>query len=250
MGLGFNETLMASLADQGMGTFSYLEHLDSLGTILTRELSDSRRIYADGSEIRLHLPEGMDLIEASGYPFVLEGQTAVIRTGQLLQESKKNFMVTLQVPSHQISDYSFGNLELSYRVQGRSFKQQIRAGGLQVACVAPEHREEVIASIDKDVYSEAWTRNNLGSLLRQVGDLVRQGDREQAEQSIREYRSRVNEADALVPGLKKKADQELKELEGRVDEAFRGSDQNTKQNRAAKLLLDESQKLQRTIKKN
>ena len=50
MGLGFNETLMASLADQGMGSFSYLEHLETLGTILASELSDSRRVFADGSE--------------------------------------------------------------------------------------------------------------------------------------------------------------------------------------------------------
>ncbi|MEE8350089.1 MAG: VWA domain-containing protein, partial [Acidobacteriota bacterium] len=98
MGLGFNETLMASLADHGMGSFSYLEHLESLGTILAKELSDSRDLYADASEMRIDLPSGVELIDAAGYPFVLEGQTAVIRTGQLFQDSVKNFMATLRIP--------------------------------------------------------------------------------------------------------------------------------------------------------
>ena len=55
LGLGFNEVLMASLADQGMGHFSYLEHLESLASILSKELQDSRQVYAAVSEVRIEL---------------------------------------------------------------------------------------------------------------------------------------------------------------------------------------------------
>jgi len=222
MGLGFNETLMASLADMGMGSFNYLEHLESLGSILAQELSDSRLIYADGSEVRLTLPDGVELVEAAGYPFVFEGRTATIRTGQLLQGNTKRFMVTLRIPSSHPAEYTLGNLELAYRVRGKSYRQEIQAGGLQVACVAPDRKEEVVASIDKDLYEDAWLKNNLGAAMRQVSDFIRSGEKHRAVEFIDAYRSRLDEVEEIVPGVKEKADRELTELEGKVEEAASG----------------------------
>ena len=250
MGLGFNETLMASLADHGMGTFSYLEHLESLGTILAKELDDSRDVYADGSEMRIYLPSGVELVEAAGYPFVVEGRTAVIRTGQLFQDSAKSFMATLRVDNQRPAEYTIGSIELSYRVNGRSYQQEVSSSELKIACVPPEREQEAVASIDKDVYQDAWIKNNLGSVMREIGAFVRSGEREKADQVMKSYRNRLEEADAAVPGLKKQAGRQLDELEARVDEAFQGPDQKIKQNRAAKELLGDSLRLQREVNKN
>ena len=250
MGLGFNETLMASLADHGMGSFSYLEHLESLGAILAKELADSRDVYADGSEMRIHLPTGVELVDAAGYPFVLEGRTAVIRTGQLFQDSTKRFMATLRVANQVPAEYTIGSIDLSYRVNGRSYQQQVESPGLKIACVPPERKHEAVASIDKDLYRDAWIKNNLGSIMRKVGDFVRSGEREKAKELMESYRNRLEEADLAVPGLKKQADRQLEELETRVDDAFQGRDQKVKQNRAAKALLGASQQLQREVNKN
>ena len=250
MGLGFNETLMASLADHGMGSFSYLEHLESLGTILAKELSDSRDLYADASEIRIDLPSGVELIDAAGYPFVLEGKTAVIRTGQLFQDSVKSFMATLRIPNHMAAEYTFGNIDLSYRVDGRSYRQEVESSGLTMACVVPEREEEAVASIDKELYEDAWIKNNIGSLMKEVADYVRTGERAKAEEVVESYRKRLEDAGANVPGLSRQAGRELDELESRVDDAFNGPDQKVKQNRAAKSMLGDSQELQRQVDKN
>ena len=252
MGLGFNEVLMASLADYGMGQFSFLESLESLGNILAAELAQSRQVYADGSEFRLQLPAGVELLDAAGYPFVLEGRTAVIRTGQLLESRQKEFMLTLRVDNRRVADYRMGEMGLSYRIDGREYRQEIPAGNLQVACVAPARKEEVVESIDQQVYRKAWIRNNLGSLMKSVSNLVRQGDREQAKALLGEYRSRLDAAEeaSAVRGLKDEAGNRLAELEAVVDDAFQGRDKKLKQNRAAKELYGASQKLQRVEKKN
>ncbi len=250
MGLGFNETLMASLADHGMGSFSYLEHLESLGTILAKELSDSRELYADASEMRIDLPNGVELIDAAGYPFVREGKTTVIRTGQLFQDSVKSFMATLRIPNQVAAEYTFGNIDLSYRVDGRSYQQEVESSGLTMACVVPEREEEAVASINKELYEDAWIKNNLGSVMKDVADFVRSGDRAKAEEVVQSYRRRLEDADAQVPGLKKEAGRELDELETRLDDAFNGPDQKIKRNRAAKSMLGESQQLQRRVDKN
>jgi Ca-activated chloride channel family protein len=247
MGLGFNETLMASLADHGMGSFNYLEHLESLGTILAQELSDSRQVLAEGSEIRMVLPHGVELRDVAGLPFALEGRTAVIRTGQLFQNSRKRLTTTLQVASHSLKEYKIGSIDLNYNVKGTRYRQSIQSDQLKIACVEPERQEEVLASVDKDVFQDAWIRNNLGAVMRSVSGFVREGNETEAKEAMQFYKTKLEEADALVPGLKKQADKELRELEVRVDEAFRGRGQATKQNRAAKALLEAGQELQREV---
>jgi len=250
MGLGFNEMLMASLADHGMGSFHFLEDLESLGTLLAGELSDSRLVLADGSELRIHLPKGVEIEDVAGLPFVLEGRTAVIRTGQLFQNSTKHFIATLRVDSEIPNEYSIRDIGLSYRVDGRPYQQEISTTELKIACVPQEREDEVLASVDQDIYEDAWTRNNLGAVMRSIGDLVRSGKREEAKELMTSYRGRLDKADAMVPGLKKKAESQLNELEEHVDDAFEGGDQEVKQSRAAKTLLESSQKLQREVNRN
>ncbi len=245
MGLGFNETLMASIADHGMGRFSYLEHLESLGSILTAELTDSRRIFAEGSEIRLELPEGMKLLDAAGYPIVHEGGAVVVRTGQLFWDQTKKLMATLRVPNHEITEYQLGPIRLDYRLGDRSFNQQLEPGRLQIACVAPERKPEAVASVDETIYRDAWARNNLGLLLKDVADKLRQGQRAAARQLLDSYKNDIEEADAMAPGVKSETEDRVKELEARVDEAFRGRDQKVKQNREAKAMYESSGRLQR-----
>lgn len=247
MGLGFNETLMASLADHGMGSFNYLEHLEALGSILAQELSDSRQVLAEGSELRIHLPPGVDLVDVAGLPFTLDGRTAVIRTGQIFQNSSKHYTTTLRVASRDLAEYTLNNIAFNYRVDGKHFQQEIRSDDLKIACVAPERHEEVEAALDKDVFQDAWIRNNLGAVMRGVSSFVRAGRESEAKELMQSYKTKLEEADALVPGLKKQADDELRELEERLDDAFRGSDQAVKQNRAAKALLESGQELQREV---
>ncbi len=249
MGLGFNETLMASLADQGMGSFSYLEHLESLGSILAAELSDTRRVFAEGSNVKVNLPHGATIVDVAGYPFEMNGRTAVIRTGQLLHNSTKGFMATLRIPSQSVGNHEFGAIDLSYRAAGRSYQQTLEGGNLLIACVAPERKAEAIASIDQKVYRKAWSENNFGALMKKVGDYVRSGEKTKASGLIDSYKNRLEEAAQSAPGMAREADAELKELEAQVDDAFDGPNQGLKQNRAAKKFLDESQKRQRTIVK-
>ncbi len=249
MGLGFNETLMASLADQGMGSFSYLEHLESLGSILAAELSDSRRVFAEGSNVKVTLPRGARIVDVAGYPFEMSGRTALIRTGQLLHNSTKGFMATIQIPNQSIGNHEFGAIDLSYRAGGRSYRQTLEGGNLLVACVAPERKAEAVASIDQKVYRKAWSENNFGALMKKVGDYVRTGEKAKASEVIDNYKARLEQAAQAAPGIAQEADAELKELEEQVDDAFDGSNQGVKQNRAAKKFLDEAQKRQRTTVK-
>src|SRR5262249_5058874 len=59
MGLGFNEALMAALADYGMGHYAYLEHLERLGEILEQDMSDTRQVFASASSLEIICGDGV-----------------------------------------------------------------------------------------------------------------------------------------------------------------------------------------------
>ncbi|NOR79285.1 MAG: VWA domain-containing protein, partial [Methyloprofundus sp.] len=98
MGLDFNETLMSSLADYGMGSYAYLENLSGLSNIFTQSLNATRNIYAASSHLTLNLANGIELIDAGGYP-ISKGQnnSYTIKTGQLLSNNAKKFVMTFHV---------------------------------------------------------------------------------------------------------------------------------------------------------
>ena len=90
MGLGFNETLMAALADYGMGHYAYLEHLERLGEILEQDMSDTRQVFASASSLEITCGDGVTVTDVGGYPVDLTAQpgTARVATGQLLGAPK------------------------------------------------------------------------------------------------------------------------------------------------------------------
>ena len=91
MGLGFNETLMAALADYGMGHYAYLEHLAKLGEILAQDMSDTRQVFASASSLEITRSDGVTVTDVGGYPIDLTAQPGTARaspTGQLLGSAK------------------------------------------------------------------------------------------------------------------------------------------------------------------
>ena len=253
MGLGFNESLMAKLADQGMGHYAYLEDLSGLGNILNRDLNETRQIYASSSTLEIHLAGGVRLVDASGYPVnTLNASTLSIPTGQLLAGSAKHFVMTFSIPNAKVGTLALGDMKLNYSVQGTTQQTPLDQALLKLAIVAPELRQEALQSIDKDVYQQSWLENNLGLAKKKISDLVRSGNKPAAKQAISDYRKEVKAAEAVasVPLADSKMDENLKKLEAEVDEAFLGSsaEQDVKRNRAAKSMQYESIKDQRKSK--
>ena len=98
LGLDFNQSLLSSMADYGMGYYSYLEDLSKLSNILAQNLSDARARYASGGAVTLSLADGITLNEASGYPIEwMDGahKTARIPIGEILYGGQKGLTLSL-----------------------------------------------------------------------------------------------------------------------------------------------------------
>lgn len=240
MGLDFNELIMTQLADHGMGHYAFLENLAGLGQILQEDLTTARGIYANSSTLEMHLSEGVQMLDAGGYPLQRSAAGTVrISSGQLLAGSEKRFVITLSVPAHKTGAFALGTLQLDYQQQGRDYRMPVDAD-LRLSVVEPEKRQEAVSSIDKDVYQQSWLQNNLGLMQKNLSQWLREGKKAQAYQAIDAYRQAVSEAEKAsnIPLASPAVSSKLDAMKTEVDEAFAGdsNEQALKQKRAAKTM--------------
>jgi Ca-activated chloride channel family protein len=240
MGLGFNETLLASLADYGMGNYSYLEHLATLGSILQKDLHDARQVFASASSLELTLREGVTVSDIGGYPMERSAPPGTVRatTGQLLAAAQKRFVMTLQVPTDHTGEWPLGTITLHYTTTHGAGNIALPQESLRVAVLESARRDEAIASIDKTLYQRLWQTNNLGRLQKEFSNWLRSGDRGKAEEAITQYRQTLQkqEAAAGVVLSSPRVVDTLSAMEHELQDAFSGppAAQDEKRNRAAK----------------
>lgn len=245
MGLGFNEALMASLADYGMGHYSYLEQLASLGTILNKDLEDTRSVFAASSQLELSLPTGVQLVDAGGLPLEPlpgKGNTYQVLTGQLLSGSTQNIYVTLKAPTSTLGRYNFGSLILSYSRNGIQQTALLDGSALALEIIPAERREEAVASINRDVYRQAWATNKVGIAQKKMSASLRKGDIRAAEQQLQDIQDMAHQAESdsgvavadLVAPQVSSMNRGIAELKSAAPAA-----QEDKRNRLAKELLSQ-----------
>lgn len=252
MGLGFNETLMASLADYGMGHYAYLEHLARLGEILEKDMQDARQVFASASGLEIALGDGVTVTDAGGYPIDLTSQpgTARVVTGQLLGGAKKHFVVTLSVPTHRLGEVGLGEVTLHYTTSQGTAQVALPPDSLRVAVLEPARRDEAVASVNQGLFRQLWEGNNLGRLQKDYSHWLRAGDKQKAQQAIADYRDtlRKAETDTGVSVESPAVVHELSTMEKELHETFSGpaAQQEEKRNRAAKIRHGEALKSQRS----
>jgi Ca-activated chloride channel homolog len=252
MGLGFNETLMAALADYGMGHYAYLEHLARLGEILEQDMSETRQVFASASNLELTFGDGVTVTDVSGYPIDMTSQpgTARVATGQLLGGAKKHFVVTMAVPTDRVGEIGLGNVRLHYTTGQGTNSIALPRENLRVVVLDPARHDEAIASVSRDLIQQLWEGNNLGRLQKDYSHWLRAGNKQKAQQAIAAYRQALQKAetDTGVRVENQAVTDKLSTMEQELNEAFSGPapQQEEKRNRAAKTHHGESLKSQRS----
>ena len=251
MGLGFNETLMTSLADHGMGSYAYLEHLGGLAAILAQNLSDLRHVYARSSELEIELSPGIALLDAGGYPMSQVSPTVIrVPTGQILGGVKRRLTLTFNAPTGDLGEFGLGDIRLRYQLPAGPAEVALAADKLRLAVVPQERRSEAVASVDQTVIKESWLGNNLGRLKAAYRDAVSAGDKDKAKASLDRYDNEARKVEAALgaPIVDEKTRSELKRMEQDLDDAFAGKpdEQAQKQNRLSKKAHAEGLEAQRS----
>lgn len=251
VGLDFNEVVMASMADQGMGEYAYLNNASQLGDVLAKQLKDSRSVYASASELKVNPGSSVTITDASGYLIANSSVTGdyLITSGSLGSNLTKTFYLTYSIPTSNEGNVSLGTIDLELTRNGNKERISVTKEPLQVAVLPVARRNEVIASVDKQLYEEGYLKNSIGKLKRDLNEAIRSNNRIESQSLVEKLNSKVAEGKAYVdaPALKKAGD-ELSSITRQAEAAFGAT--KSDQKKLAKELQQSGFKDQRIVSTN
>jgi len=234
VGADFDEGLMAALADAGTGNFHFLASAAGLERILAAEFATARETVATGLRVAIEPADGVEVVDAAGYPLAHEAGTVAFRPGDLFAGQQRRVWVTLRVPAAAAGVVSLGRFSLEYGAGGERHRLAF-ADMPRVAAVADE--EDYFASLDARSWERSVVVDQYNSLRRSVATAVKDGRESDAVAEIQKYRKGVAAKNASVKS--EQVAQQLDEaerLEKRMRDAVIGaapvSPMETKQLRA------------------
>lgn len=246
VGYDFNEVLMTTIADYGAGNYYFLENPRAFAEVFKKEFELTRNVVAGNAELRIQLKDGIQLIDAGGYPIKMEGNEAVILLGDLLAGQQRKIYLTYRIPTTRLQSYELGNMRINYRHNGEKL-QIVGDQHFNIDCV--EDRKAVIGSIDKEVWSEQVVKDEFSRLKNTVADAVRSGQKKVALQAIEEYEAKTGVLNKSVVSAEvtKNLENDIAPLRQSVEQTFTGTPAAVaeKRKQQAKELQYESYKVRR-----
>jgi Ca-activated chloride channel family protein len=232
VGADFNEYLMSALADAGTGNYYYLNRADDLGSVFAREFDAARETVASGVEVEIAPAEGVEVIDAAGYPLERRNGAVVFRPGSLFAGQERRIWVTLSVPNQAAGEHPLGRFALSYS-RGAERSTIAFADTPRVASVARE--DDFYAQVDVPSWTRSVVVEGFNKMQEEVAREVKAGRRDAAIAKVKEFRAETESLNARLqsPDVQQKLDS-LGKLESDVVAVFTGDDQATRQNELSK----------------
>jgi Ca-activated chloride channel family protein len=221
VGYDFNEVLMTTIADHGAGRYYFLENPNVFAQVFEKEIQSTRNVAASGLEIRMPLKNGLQLVQAGGYPVQVKDGYAVVHPGDLLSGQQRHLFLTFKVPTDQERTIDLGSFDVTYQHDGATRKLNSREK-LILACVAD--KKAVLSSIDQTVWGDQVVQEDYSRLKEEVADAIRKGEKDKALKQIHEYETRNRAVNAAVGSAKVAGnlDQDLPGLRQDVEATFAG----------------------------
>lgn len=219
VGLDYNERLLANVADHGMGNYHYLSQLSAMDKILEDEFYSASRIVVQNLMIRFKAGD-VKLADASGYPIELKNGFYEIKPGHLYEKQKKVLYLNLAVPTDKVQSYQLSEAVLSYDFKETNHRVDLLEKPILLACLEKEKRDEAKASIEKDVFADAWNNYEYGGLLKSASSDVQTGAKGKARSKISNYKKRLQKALSEAPSPKLQQQMaDLEKMEEDIDAA-------------------------------
>jgi Ca-activated chloride channel family protein len=222
VGADFNEFLMTQIADRGAGAYYYLENPEAFAEVFQKEFLAARSASVAGIAVRMVLPPGVRLLDASGFPVTLSGDTAMFHPGSLRPGQHRRLFLTFQVPTDREQSIALGRMTVRYLHSG-AIQEAALENAFTVACVGDEAR--VLSSIDPARWEKKVLTEDYNRLKQEVAADISAGSREEALQRIGRYESEQRAVNSTVrsPEVGRNLEKDVTELRRRVDDTFQGA---------------------------
>lgn len=99
VGLDYNENLMMGISESGGGNYYFIEHPNSLASMVRQEFDMVSSVLAQNASIYLKLGSGVHVNDVVGCEFRSETERYIIPVGDLYANETREFTVELSIPS-------------------------------------------------------------------------------------------------------------------------------------------------------
>ncbi|HBR94668.1 MAG TPA: hypothetical protein DEA90_10940, partial [Opitutae bacterium] len=144
LGLGYNEDIMATLADAGQGNTYFVENADDLPRIFAGELGDALNVAATNIEIIVRPRGGARILKSLGREAELRDGAARFRMPQVYSGLEKLALVEVRAPQGVVGAVEdLIDVEVNYLPAGSS---QTRSQQVSVPIRYTDQVEQVVAA--------------------------------------------------------------------------------------------------------
>jgi Ca-activated chloride channel family protein len=224
----FNEYLMTAIADQGTGSYYYLENPAAFAEVFQKEFHDTRTSIVNNLKIQIPLKDGISLVDAAGYPINHQNGHAFFHPGSLQSGQTRKLYLTLRVPTNSNKNFELKNIKIVYHCNNRIYETTLE-DSFTIACV--QDQRKVFSSIDKTSWSEKVINEDFNHLKQEVAADLKSGKKQEAMQKIKKYHGEQKAVNAVIGSARvaDNLDKDLKELETYVEDTFQGAPQAVRQ---------------------
>ena len=235
IGSDYDEQLMVNLADAGTGNFYWVTQGQDLAAVFGHELSTAQETVATGLQVGLELGEGVELVDASGYPTRVVGGQAVFDVGTLYAAQERSFWVTLRVPASVEGEHAVAMPSLSWTSPDSAAQASLTLEPCSVDVVREQQR--FLAAIDANSWGRSVIEEEYNVLRSQVSQAVQAGDLTTAQAHIQDYTARNRAMNEHIDNQQVWDNfDDVAELEQQVQQQFEGAGQQSRQNLLSKTL--------------
>ena len=112
---------------------------------------DARASIVNNLKIEIPLIDGIDLVDAAGYPISRQKGQAVFYPGSMYAGQTRKLYLTLRVPTNRNRQFELGNLKVFYHHDNQVHETTLE-DSLKIACV--QDQRKVYSSIDETRWSD------------------------------------------------------------------------------------------------
>ncbi len=220
VGRDYNEDLMTAMAETGTGNYYFIDNAEEIAGIFKKELNNLSEVMAQHAELKITIPDYVNIDRVYGQQYEQEGRTLTIRLHDIFSEETKGVLIKYTVRPGNSTTVSF-NTALTYydpmqerkagimltnkneftsneQLYSNSFNDRV---GTQVAIYeSNETLERAMKEVDKGNYEEAkkMVKQN-DEYIRSKPKVIQQAPAMQGAASVNEaYEKKLNNVESMA----------------------------------------------------
>ena len=179
VGYDYNETLMTDMAETGAGNYYFIDAAEKLTGIFENELAGLLMLAARDAEVRIILPEGVNLEKAYPLRYSQQGREVSIKLRDLFASDSKGMLLSFDLDKGRTSAMEFVTTLDYFDTRSKSRKQLVNRNNLSAAKNTGEYQKWFNQYVREQ--QVLYTSNEM---LEKAMSLVDRGDMEGARRSL------------------------------------------------------------------